>query len=64
LREEQSPLRAFQASRRGGELTCQLVGDRVPLEGARVFYLKGEIEVSAYMRAPGSGVTEQRHATS
>ena len=38
-------LRAFQASRRGGELTCQLVGDRVTLEGACVFYLEGEIEV-------------------
>jgi len=38
-------LRAFQASRRGGELTCQLVGDRVTLEGACVFYLEGEIDV-------------------
>jgi predicted PhzF superfamily epimerase YddE/YHI9 len=38
-------LRAFQASRRGGELTCQLVGDRVTLEGACVFYLEGQIEV-------------------
>ena len=38
-------LRAFQASRRGGELTCRLVGDRVTLEGACVFYLEGEIEV-------------------
>jgi predicted PhzF superfamily epimerase YddE/YHI9 len=38
-------LRAFQASRRGGELTCRLVGDRVTLEGACVFYLEDEIEV-------------------
>jgi PhzF family phenazine biosynthesis protein len=38
-------LRAFQASRRGGELRCRLAGDRVTLEGACVFYLEGEIEV-------------------
>ena len=35
---------AFQASRRGGEVTCRLVGDRVELEGACVFYLEGEAE--------------------
>jgi predicted PhzF superfamily epimerase YddE/YHI9 len=33
-------LRAFQASRRGGELICRLRGDRVELEGACVFYLE------------------------
>ena len=38
-------LRAFQASRRGGELTCRVRGDRVELEGACVFYLEGTIEV-------------------
>ncbi|MCS0628955.1 PhzF family phenazine biosynthesis protein [Telluria mixta] len=38
-------LRAFQASPRGGELTCRLVGDRVELEGACVFYLEGRIAV-------------------
>jgi PhzF family phenazine biosynthesis protein len=38
-------LRAYQASRRGGELTCRLVGDRVELEGQCVFYLEGEAEV-------------------
>ena len=37
--------RAFQASRRGGEITCRLVGDRVKLEGACVFYLEGEVEI-------------------
>ena len=37
--------RAFQASRRGGEVTCRLVGDRVELEGACVFYLEGEVEI-------------------
>jgi len=37
--------RAFQASRRGGEITCRLVGDRVELEGSCVFYLEGRAEV-------------------
>jgi PhzF family phenazine biosynthesis protein len=36
--------RAFQASRRGGEMVCRLVGDRVEMEGACVFYLEGEVE--------------------
>jgi len=40
-----SELRAFQASSRGGELTCRLAGDRVELEGACVFYLEGRIAV-------------------
>lgn len=40
-----SAFRAFQASRRGGELRCRLVGDRVELEGACVFYLEGEVEI-------------------
>lgn len=38
-------LRAYQASARGGEIVCRLNGDRVELEGACAFYLKGEIEV-------------------
>jgi PhzF family phenazine biosynthesis protein len=38
-------LRAFQASRRGGEILCRLAGDRVELEGACVFYLEGEAEI-------------------
>jgi len=37
--------RAFQASRRGGEIICRLAGDRVELEGSCVFYLEGEVEV-------------------
>jgi PhzF family phenazine biosynthesis protein len=37
--------RAFQASRRGGEVVCRLAGDRVELEGSCVFYLEGEAEV-------------------
>jgi hypothetical protein len=37
--------RAFQASSRGGEITCRLNGDRVKLEGACVFYLEGEVEI-------------------
>jgi PhzF family phenazine biosynthesis protein len=36
---------AFQASRRGGEVACRLVGDRVELEGACVFYLEGEVQI-------------------
>jgi len=37
-------LRAFQASRRGGEMICRLTGDRTELEGTCVFYLEGEVE--------------------
>lgn len=37
--------RAFQASRRGGEIVCRLVGNRVDLEGSCVFYLQGEAEI-------------------
>lgn len=37
--------RAFQASPRGGELRCRLLGDRVLLAGECVFYLEGEIEI-------------------
>src|ERR1700722_4580991 len=36
---------AFQASRRGGELICRLVRDRVELVGNCVFYLEGEVEL-------------------
>jgi PhzF family phenazine biosynthesis protein len=35
--------RAFQASRRGGEVICRLNGDRVELEGRCVFYLQGTV---------------------
>ncbi len=37
--------RAFQASRRGGEVVCRLAGDRIELEGSCVFYLEGEVEI-------------------
>ncbi len=37
--------RAYQASRRGGEVVCRLAGDRVELEGSCVFYLEGEAEI-------------------
>jgi PhzF family phenazine biosynthesis protein len=37
--------RAWQASRRGGEIVCRLVRDRVELEGSCVFYLEGEAEI-------------------
>jgi len=37
--------RAFQASRRGGEVICRLVGDRIELEGSCVFYLEGEVKI-------------------
>jgi PhzF family phenazine biosynthesis protein len=37
--------RAFQASRRGGEIACRLVDDRVELGGSCVFYMEGEVEI-------------------
>ncbi len=37
--------RAFQASPRGGEIVCRLLGERVSLEGSCVFYLEGHIQV-------------------
>jgi PhzF family phenazine biosynthesis protein len=37
--------RAFQASRRGGEVGCRLIQDRVELQGECVFYLEGEVEI-------------------
>jgi PhzF family phenazine biosynthesis protein len=37
--------RAFQASRRGGEIMCRSLGERVELEGACVFYLEGAVEI-------------------
>ena len=37
--------RAYQASQRGGEIICRLIGDRVELEGNCVFYLQGEVEI-------------------
>jgi PhzF family phenazine biosynthesis protein len=37
--------RAYQASPRGGEIVCRLMGERVELEGSCVFYLEGEVEI-------------------
>jgi PhzF family phenazine biosynthesis protein len=37
--------RAYQASRRGGELRCRLEGARVLLDGRCVFYMEGEAEI-------------------
>jgi hypothetical protein len=36
---------ARQVSARGGELFCELIGDRVKIGGNAVLYLKGEIYV-------------------
>jgi PhzF family phenazine biosynthesis protein len=36
--------RAWQASKRGGEMLCRLDDHRVELQGSVVFYLEGEIE--------------------
>lgn len=38
-------LSARQVSARGGELTCELRGDRVGIAGTAVLYLRGEIEI-------------------
>jgi len=38
-------LKARQLSKRGGELDCELIGDRVEISGKAVTYLVGEIEV-------------------
>ena len=38
-------LRAFQVSARGGEVRCQVAGDRVKLAGHAVVYLEGTISV-------------------
>jgi PhzF family phenazine biosynthesis protein len=38
-----SGFRAWQASRRGGEVICRVVGDRVELEGGCVFYMEGTV---------------------
>lgn len=36
--------RARQASQRGGDVRCAVVGNRVTLAGSCAFYLQGEIE--------------------
>ncbi len=37
--------KAFQASARGGEVVCRVLGGRVELEGTCIFYLEGEAEI-------------------
>ena len=44
-RLNKTEFRAAQVSRRGGEIICRLVGDRVELQGSCVFYLEGEVEI-------------------
>jgi PhzF family phenazine biosynthesis protein len=44
-RLNKASFRAFQASRRGGEIVCRLVGERVELEGSCVFYIEGRAEI-------------------
>lgn len=44
-RLNKNELRAYQASKRGGEMVCRFAGDRVELEGSVVFYLQGEVEL-------------------
>ncbi|MEU2347448.1 PhzF family phenazine biosynthesis protein [Modestobacter sp. NPDC049651] len=46
---------AHQASRRGGELACRLVGDRVHLQGFCVFHLEGHLELPAPRDDEGAG---------
>ena len=38
-------LLAHQASERGGEIMCRVVGDRVELDGACVFVIEGEMQL-------------------
>lgn len=40
-----STLHAKQVSKRGGELWCENIGERVTMSGNCVFYMKGEIQV-------------------
>jgi PhzF family phenazine biosynthesis protein len=44
-RLNKTEFRAFQASKRGGEILCRVVGARVELEGACTFYLEGTVEI-------------------
>jgi len=42
---DKNKLTAHQVSPRGGELWCEMLGDRVTIEGATVEYLRGEITI-------------------
>ena len=45
LKLGKTSFRAFQASKRGGEMRCSIKGERVELEGNCVFYLEGEASI-------------------
>ncbi len=44
-RLNRNPIRAFQASSRGGEVHCEVLGDRVLLSGTAVKFLEGTINL-------------------
>jgi predicted PhzF superfamily epimerase YddE/YHI9 len=44
-RLKKTEFRAFQASKRGGEVICRLQNDRVELEGNCVFYFEGQAQI-------------------
>jgi PhzF family phenazine biosynthesis protein len=44
-RLHKTAFRAFQVSQRGGEVICQVRGDRVELAGACAFYLEGMVQI-------------------
>lgn len=54
-RLNKTELRAYQASRRGGEMICRLRKNRVELEGACVFYLEGEVEIETHVGIIANG---------
>ncbi len=45
-RLDKKTIKAYQASARGGEILCTLVGNRVHLRGQCVFVIEGQIEIS------------------
>lgn len=44
-RLEKMEFRAYQASKRGGEMVCRYIANRVELQGSCAFYMFGEVEV-------------------
>jgi PhzF family phenazine biosynthesis protein len=44
-RLKKNEFRAVQVSRRGGEILCRLIAERVELQGSCVFYLEGHVEI-------------------
>jgi PhzF family phenazine biosynthesis protein len=43
-----NPMRAFQASPRGGEILCRVEGERIDLEGQCAFYIEGHAELTDF----------------